>query len=166
MATHRVTNVLISLLQQHLWSTVSSTSQCIPFLYSFGKTPLGLTKKNPFFWFKFINPASTWEPQSTPPTDSNKGMCPRSCPLLCLHSSLIYPCGPSRCAICFLQDIWVINFSISISFVMCCWIAAHLILCSLNKCEFDKFITLANVISPFFECIMEIDLLSMCHSPT
>ena len=37
------------------------------------------------FWgIELTSGALAWEPQSTPPSDSNKGVCPRSCPALSL----------------------------------------------------------------------------------
>ena len=48
------------------------------------------------FWFELTNPALGWEPQSTLPTDPNKGMCPRSCLSLCLHPALTAAYGSLR----------------------------------------------------------------------
>lgn len=38
--------------------------------------------KTLLFWFELTNLVLFWEPQSTPPMDPSKSVCPRSC--LCL----------------------------------------------------------------------------------
>lgn len=59
--------------------------------------------------------------QSTPPTDPNKGMYPRSYLALCLHSTLTSLCGHSKRTLNLLQDLQGISFSVSFSLSIFCW---------------------------------------------
>lgn len=88
------------------------------------KTLTELTKA-PHFWFELTHLALALILQSTPRTNPNKGKCPRSWSSLCLRPALTSLCGPSSHATYFLQDLWVLSFSISLSFVVFCWIKAH-----------------------------------------
>ena len=110
------------------------------------KTAVGLLKTS-FLWFELTYPDRAQELQSTPPTRPNKVLCPGSCVFLspCLHSVLTSPCGPSGRAGRFLQNLWVMNFSIPVSLVVCFWIVAHhSALCALlNKCSFSRRIVKA-----------------------
>ena len=76
---------------------------CVPLIGS----PGNLLKPHSFF-IGINNLASAWELQSTSSTDHNKGMCPRSC-----HVPWLYPWPPEAC-LGPLQDLCIINFSISI----------------------------------------------------
>ena len=80
------------------------------------------TTPNLLVWL--TNPALVRGPQSTPIIDPNKNMYRKSC-LISGHSGLTASCGPSRCAVKFLQDLWLINFSISDYPMVYCWIMAH-----------------------------------------
>ena len=90
---------LMWLPQQPLWSTISSLPpRAFPWC-----TPVELTKTPPF-WFEMTDLALAWEPQTTPPMDPSKDMCPRSyhsLSALCFHFPLwpvtaycVLPPGP------------------------------------------------------------------------
>ena len=82
-------------------------SLCIPQINAW--LPTKLTKHQSFL-FELTNPTSAWEPQSIPPSDPNKGMCP--CHSLCLSLALTSP-------VYFLQEMGVTSFSISIALCSC-----------------------------------------------
>lgn len=79
--------------------------------------PCGLPQ-TPLFWFELANLALVQETQSTPPQTHNMPHYPAS---LCFHSALISPWGLWRYAMYLFQDLWIINCSISVPFVICCW---------------------------------------------
>lgn len=86
-----------------------------------------------------MNPVWGWEPQTTPPVDTNLGTCPRSCLVVCLDT----PCGFFGLALSSLQHLWVIKFSISVALVVCCWTATHHLApwALIYKCFLNKVIT-------------------------
>lgn len=94
--------------------------------YPLDKSPVRPTKTL-LFLFKWTNLALAWEPQSTPPTYANKGMCPSSCLSHCQHCdmTLTFPYGLSQHAMYFLKDMWAINISIPLCLVICHWTTDH-----------------------------------------
>ena len=88
-----------------------------------------------------IQASSSRKSQHTPPRVPSKTCTPGpfSLSALCLN----LPWGPSRQAVYFLQDLWVISVPISVSLVVCCWtlVHQHTPCPSLNKCQFNKIIT-------------------------
>ena len=108
---------------------------CLPapvcFMLSLDKTSMGFIKTLSF-WFELTSSDLAQEPQSTLPIDLIKASAPGSASL---HSALPFPCDPSRRAVYFLQDLWVINFSISITLVSYWTMVHYLALCvPFNKC--------------------------------
>ncbi|XP_070076069.1 cationic amino acid transporter 4 isoform X2 [Equus caballus] len=85
-----------------LVGSILPTSQGLPLVCILDKTPGNLART--CFWFELTSPDLTWEPQSTPPVDSNKGVCPRSHLFLRLHFALTSQCGPLRRAEDLLQE--------------------------------------------------------------
>ena len=100
-----------------------------------------ITYQNPTVLVESTNSALTQEPQSISPTDPNKGLFSRSC------LSLPWPPHVTQKACRVPLPGYVstldFSFSISVSFVVCCWSAAHhgALCVPLNKHQFDKFIT-------------------------
>lgn len=90
-----------------------------------------------YLGFKLTNLVLSKEPQSIPSMNSHKGMWsrswPPSLPTLCLDFLLLLL---KSYVIYIFQDVWVINFCISISTVVFCWdVVHHLALCPpLRKC--------------------------------
>lgn len=93
-------------------------------LCTLSKAPVGLNK-TPLFQLELTSWALAQEPQSTTSTDRNTCTCPRSCFFLSLRSTFTSQCSPSRCAVYFLQDLWLMTFSISVSLVVCYWISTY-----------------------------------------
>lgn len=96
----------------------------------------------PHSWLELTNLALVWELQSTRPRPLIKA-CVAGPAALCLHSALTSTYGSSRCALCSLQDLQTINFSSSISLVVCCRATAHhpTPCAPLNMCYFHKVTT-------------------------
>ena len=82
-------------LQQPTWASLPHLPGTSPSV-SVDNTPEELDNLPPTcsFWFELTNLALAQEPQSNPPMDPNKGMCPRSCPLPLPAPSLNLPLGP------------------------------------------------------------------------
>ena len=76
------------------------------------------------FWFELTYPALAENPKALYSQTLIKS-CTPGLAFLSLHSALTSPRGPSKCALYFLQDLWVRNFSISLSLVIPCWTATH-----------------------------------------
>lgn len=95
----------------------------------------------PLFWIEIELSLGT--PKALYPQTLIKTWYPTSSLSHSLYSALISPCGSSRHAWYFLQDLWVIS-SISICLVFCRWVGAHhpAPYISFNKSYFDEFITM------------------------
>lgn len=78
----RVLSKCTSLLWSPQWALVISHLPCLPLpvclMHALDKTSGGLSQTL-LFWHELTNLAIAQEPQSTPPMDRNKSMCPRSC---------------------------------------------------------------------------------------
>ena len=110
--THKQIKFLILSTQQPLWSTVSPVPPASVFLMCPLVSLLGLT---PLFQFTSTNWVPAWEPQSTLPIDTNKGIVPYVLSAdLCLYPGLSSQCGTLGGAMYFLQDLCVMNCIISI----------------------------------------------------
>ena len=129
-------------LQQPLWSITSLASQHFHLVCALDETPQwNLSKPSSYRWNWLICP----ELGNTRPLHKEALIktCPR--PACLFHSALTSPLAP-RCAMYFLQDLWLINFSILTSLVVLCWAAAahHLASCApLKKYNPDESITLS-----------------------
>lgn len=83
---------------------LGSTKTTMPLVHSLDKMAMEFIK-TPLFLVWIDQSVLAREPQSTPPTDPNKGMCPRSWHSLCLHPALTSLGGSWRRAMYFLQDL-------------------------------------------------------------
>lgn len=101
-----------------LWSTVSSAIRCLPLICPLDKRPSKLLTKTLLFRLKLANPALAWEPQSTPPMDSDNDMCARAC-LSLSALSLDLPVMPHQTCLIPSSRPVKMNFSISPSLVVC-----------------------------------------------
>ena len=116
-----------------LWSAVSSDS----LMCCLHECHLGLNKTL-LFWFELTNLALARGLESNLPKDPNKDAHLRSC--LTLSSCSLDPPVWDLYA-SFLNDLWMINSSFSLSLVVCSWMC--LIIWHLQlylMCSFDKFI--------------------------
>lgn len=136
-------------LQQPLWSIISLASQHFHLVCALDETPQwNLSKPSSYRWNWLICP----ELGNTRPLHKEALIktCPR--PACLFHSALTSPLAP-RCAMYFLQDLWLINFSILMSLVVLCWAAAahHLASCApLKKHNLDESITLSLIVPDTF----------------
>lgn len=97
---HKQIKFLILSTQQPLWSTVSPVPQHLYSLCALWSASWGLLHSSSLHW---PTGSPAWEPQSTLPIDTNKGMVPYILSAdLCLYPALSSQCGPLGGAMYFL----------------------------------------------------------------
>lgn len=119
--------------QQPLWATVSSASQGLLLVHPLDKVPIGLTRA-PHFWFELTNQVLARNPKETLIKMCAPGPAIFSCCILPWPP--VWPLEEYHVP----PDLWIINFSISISPAIFDW-AQHLAHCTPLKCYFNKVIT-------------------------